>query len=212
MSLTGVSPLIADWMRLKLRWMYHWTPTMRPFAIPAGGEVRVPSQEYIFEAPEGVLLTFGALFNDPSCGIRLECNPELDTDTTFTVANMVLAGLVNTPMYVTAMVPPRTLPGTYGVAQQKEWPWTEWMRLSIFNPDSVPHTCIGYAYTVATLREPRPRESVLDLATLKRLQLAYEMYPESRDVMKEKLVVWTEEFLEEQRIKGTKLEEKVIEK
>jgi len=156
MSLTGVSPLITSWIEKGLEWVWYWRPVQRPFTIPANGQVQVPSGEYTFNAPEGTLLTFGGMFDHPMCGIRLESHPELDTASVFTVQNMTLIGLYNTPMYVSAKVPPRTLPGMYGVTQQKEWPWTDWARLYLVNEDSVPHRCLMYAYTMAMLKEPRP--------------------------------------------------------
>ncbi len=156
MSLTGVSPLITSWIEKGLEWTWFWRPVQRPFTVPAKGQIQIPSGAYTFKAPEGVLLTFGAMFDHPMGGIRLESNPELDTGTVFTAANMTLIGLYNTPMYVMAVVPPRTLPGMYGVTQQKEWPWTDWARLYVVNEDSVPHRCLLYAYTMAMLKEPRP--------------------------------------------------------
>jgi len=156
MSLTGVSPLINSWIEQGLEWVWFWRPVQRPFAIPANGQIQVPSEAYTFKAPEGTLLTFNGLFDHPSCGIRLECHPELDTGVVFTIANMLGAGFYNIPMYITAMIPPQTPAGIYAVNQQKEWPWTEWARLYLINTDSIPHTCTGYAYTMALLKKPRP--------------------------------------------------------
>jgi len=156
MSLAPVSPLITSWIEKDLEWRWFWRPVQRPFEIPANGQVQIPSGVYTFKAPEGTLLTFGAMFDHPNCGIRLESQPELDTGAVFTVANMTLIGLYNSSMYVTAMVPPRLAPGLYGITQQKEWPWTDWARLYLVNEDSVPHRCLAYAYTMAMLKEPRP--------------------------------------------------------
>jgi len=158
MSLAPASPQISNWIENGLEWVWYWRPVQRPFTVPAKGQVQVPSGDYTFKAPEGTLLTFGAMFDHPNCGIRLESHPELDTGAAFTVANMTLAGLYNTPMYVMAVVPPRTLPGMYGILQQKEWPWTDWARLYLVNEDSVPHRCLLYAYTMAMLSEPRKVE------------------------------------------------------
>jgi len=155
MSLTPVSPLITNWIEKGLDWVWYWRPVQRPFTIPANDQVQVPSGDYTFKAPEGTLLTFGALFDHPSCGIRLESHTELDTGAGFTVQNMTAIGYYNTPMYVTALIPPRTAAGQYGIAQQHEWTWTEWARLYLINNDSVPHRCLAYAYTMAMLREPR---------------------------------------------------------
>ena len=209
MSLTGVSPLIADWMRLKLKWMYHWHPVVQPFTIPANGSVQVPAEDYIFAAPEGVGLTFAGTFDHPACGIRTEFNPELDTETAFTVNTMILLGTVNAPWFVFGLVPPQTAPGVYGVFNYKEWPWTEWMRLSVFNTDDVPHRCLAYAYTIATLREPRPDDRIVPLVTIKKMQVAYEMYPEARDALRRKLAREVDTWLDELKVKNVDLEKKV---
>ena len=152
MSLTGVSPLINSWIKQKLEWRWYWRPVVRPFTIPAGGQVQIPSGAYTFSAAEGTLLTFNGVFDHPACGIRAETGDELDTGSIFTPGFLTLVGLYNTPMYVTALIPPRTLPGIYGISQSKEWPWTEWARLYLFNSDSVPHTCLKYSYTMAVLK------------------------------------------------------------
>lgn len=209
MSLTGVSPLIADWMRLKLKWMYHFHPVQRPFTIPAGREVRVPFEDYVFTAPEGTIFNFGGLFDDPSCGIKLEAHPELETGLTFTVSNAFVVGTLNAPWFFFGMVPPQVAPGTYGILNYKEWPWTEWMRISVFNPDSVPHTCLGYGYTIATLQEPRPDDSILPLVTIKKMQLAFEMFPEAREPMRRKLAEKVDGWLDELKVKNVKLQGKV---
>jgi len=155
MSLTGVSPLVTSWMEQGLEWRYFWRPVMRPFTIPANGEIQVPSEGFTFSAPEGILMTFNALFDHPTCGIRFEAHPEFDTGNSFTVNNLEI-GLSNmSGSYVTALVPPQTLPGIYVVSQNKEWPWTEWARLYVFNSDSIDHRCIAYAYTILLLKDPR---------------------------------------------------------
>lgn len=156
MSLTGVSPLIKNWIELGLEWRWFWRPILRPFTIPAKGHVQVPSEAYTFSAPEGVLLTFSAGFDHPDCGIRFETHPELDTGDVFTVTRLTGVGLANMPFYVVAFVPPASLPGVFTIAQNKEWPWTEWARLYVINTGSVPHRCLAYAYTMALLKEPRP--------------------------------------------------------
>jgi len=155
MSLTGVSPLVTSWMEQGLEWRYFWRPVVRPFTIPAKGQIQVPSEGYTFSAPEGILMTFNAGFDHPNCGIRFEAHPELDTGSTFTVNNLEV-GLSNMPgFYLTALVPPQTPPGIYTASQNKEWPWKEWTRLYVFNPDSIDHKCLFYAYTMLMLKEPR---------------------------------------------------------
>jgi len=159
MSLTGVSPLINSWIEQGLEWRWFWRPMQRPFTIPAGGTVQIPSEGYTFRGPEGTLLTLNGIFDHPSCGIRGEFNPELDTGSIFTVDTMTLVGFSNTPMYITSLIPPRTPAGVYAISQQKEWPWTDWARLHVFNSDSVPHRCLKYSYTMAVLKTPRSKKA-----------------------------------------------------
>jgi hypothetical protein len=204
MSLAGISPLIADWMRLKLNWSYLWQPQLKPFTISAGTEVHLPHQDFIYKYPEGILLTFGAAFDHPNCGIRFE-NPQIDTGRDFTVNALLISGLVNQPWYVSSMGPPQTPVGIYGIAHQKEWAWTDWARLYVFNSDTIPHTCIGVAYTLAVLKEPRPDDSIVPLETMKRIQLAYEMYPEAREGLRKRLADQTEEYLKELGVKKVEL-------
>ena len=155
MSLTGVSPLINSWIEQGLEWTWFWRPKEGTFTIPANGQVQIPSEGYTFSAPEGTLLTLNGVFDHPSCGIRGETHPGLDTGDVFTVNNMAAFGFSNTPMYITSLIPPRTPAGIYAISQSKEWPWTEWARMYLFNPDSVPHRCLGYSYTMALLKTPR---------------------------------------------------------
>jgi len=155
MSLCPVSPLIESWIEKGLEWTWFWRPVQQPFTIPANGQVQIPSSAYTFKAPEGTLLAFNGVFDHPSCGIRGESHPELDTEEVFTVDLMTSVGFSNTPMYISAFIPPRTPAGIYAISQQKEWPWTEWMRMYLFNSDSVPHRCLTYSYTLAMLKKPR---------------------------------------------------------
>jgi len=154
MSLTGVSSLVTSWIEHGLEWRYFWRPAVKPFTIPAGGQVQIPSEGFTFKAPEGILRTFNAAFDHPACGIRFEAYPELDTREFFTVDTMAIA-LSNMATYVTSLIPPQTPPGIYTIAQNKDWAWKEWTRLYLFNPDSIDHKCIGYAYTMLLLKEPR---------------------------------------------------------
>lgn len=159
MSLTPASPLIVSWMEKGLEWRYFWNPVMRPFTIPANGQVQVPSERYTFTAPEGTLVSFSAAFDHPACGWRIEFDPEFDTGITFTVNNAYLLGTLNQPWGVFSTVPPQTPPGLYGLTIYKELSWKNWMRLYLLNTDSIDHRCIGYAFDVALLKEPRKDEA-----------------------------------------------------
>ena len=152
MSLAGVSPLINSWIERGLEWTWFWRPVQQAFTIPANGQVQIPSEGYTFRAPEGTLLTLNGVFDHPKCGIRGVSHPGLDTENIFTVECMTLVGFSNTPMYVTALLPPRTPPGVFAISQQKEWPWTQSMEMYLINTDSIPHSCLTYSYTVALLK------------------------------------------------------------
>ncbi len=158
MSLTGVSPIINSWIERGLEWTWFWRPVQRPFEILAKSHIQIPSSAYTFNAPEGTLLTLNGIFDHPSCGIRAHSHPGLDTGDVFTVNLMALVGFANAPMYLSAAIPPHTPPGIYSILQQKEWPWTEWAKLYLFNSDTVSHRCIGYSYTMAMLKKPRSVE------------------------------------------------------
>jgi hypothetical protein len=188
-------------MRLGLKWKYVWFPKIGPFTIPPGEQVQLPSQDYTFSAPEGVLLTFGGLFDHPQCGIRFECHPNLDTGSDFTVARISLLGTLNQPWFLAALIPPATLPGQYVITQYKEWGWKEWMRLYVFNADSVPHTCLGFAYTIATLDEPRPDDRLVPLKDMARVQQMLELYPELREPLRRRLEDEAEQFVKDLKLK-----------
>jgi len=188
-------------MRLGLKWKYVWFPKLGPFTIPPKGQVQLPSQDYTFSAPEGVVITFNGVFDHPNCGIRFEWSPNLDTGDLFTVLNMTFFGNANMPFYISALIPPATLPGVYTIMQSKEWAWKEWMRLYVFNADSVPHTCLGFAYTIATLDEPRPDDRLVPLKEMARVQQMLELYPELREPLRRRLEDEVEQFIEDMKLK-----------
>ncbi len=126
---------------------------LRPFTLPANSQVQIPSKKYTFNGPEGTLLTLNGVFDHPSCGIRGETKEQLDTEEIFTVDLMTAVGFYNADLYITSLIPPRTMDGIYAISMQKEWPWTEWARLYVFNTDSVAHICFKYSYTMAVLKD-----------------------------------------------------------
>lgn len=151
MSLSEVSPLINEWIKKGLKWHYIFQPVVRPFTIPANGEVQIPSGKVTFRAKEGVLIDSFAAFDSPKCGVRLQCYPNIDTKDFFVVEKMIALGNTNlvTPFFST--VPPQSPTGIYVLGNLKEWAWKEWLRIYVLNTDSVPHRCLFYAYTIAML-------------------------------------------------------------
>lgn len=180
MSLTSTSPLIVDWIKEGLRWKYVWQPVYHALTIPARGQVQLPQGGFIYKAPEGLLLTFGAVFDHPHCGIRLN-TPQLDTGSIFTVTNITALGTYDQPWFVETNIPPQTPDGTFTILQYKEWAWTDWAKLYLINTDSLDHTCFTFAYTLALLQEERPPQ-ISDTAL--RLLLAKELYGMDAEIKK----------------------------
>ena len=163
MSLTGVSPLITDWIRNRLKWRYIWQPVYLPFIIPARGQVQLPIGEHTFNYPEGILISFSASFDNSKCGIRYESEHNLDTKNVITVDNITALGSLNEPFFLWAAQPPQTLQGVHYIANYKEWAWTKWLRLYVINTDSAPHYCLNFQYHIAVLLEERPTDKVESL-------------------------------------------------
>jgi len=156
--MSGWNPQIADWMSLGLEWQYLDQTILRPFELPAKGQRQLPVEDFTFKYPEGVLLQFTGGFDHPSCGIRIESEPEFDTDTFFTVNNLAL-GATRPEILVYATIPPVTPPGLYGLRILSPWVWKKWLRLYLFNPDSIPHRVLFHGYHIAVLKEPRKEVS-----------------------------------------------------
>jgi len=152
--MSGWNPQIADWMRLGLEWQYLDQSILRPFEIPAKSQIQLPRGDYTFNYPEGVLLTFSGGFDHPTCGIRIESDPNFDTKEYFTVNNIAL-GLSRPEILVYASVPPVSPAGIYGVRIVSPWVWQKWLRLYLFNLDSIPHRVFAHTYHMAVLKEPR---------------------------------------------------------
>jgi len=204
--LSGLPPLISDWIRLKLKWGYLQNIAWRPMVLAAGEEKRLPVQDYTFSYPEGVLLQFSAGFDHPSCGIRLECYPELDTGSYFTGVTFLLGAY--RPENLCYGIFPPTSP-FYVIRICSPWIFQEWIRLSVFNTDSVDHTFIGHGYHIAVLKEPRPNDSIVPLETIERIKLIYDMFPETKDDLRRKLEDYVEAWASKKVIK--KMEAKEVE-
>jgi len=183
MSLTGLSPLITDWIKHGYKWKYLFQPVYTPFIIPANGQVQVPFGTQIFKYPEGVLLNFSASFDNSDCGIRYE-SEHLDTKDTITVDNITALGSLNEPFFLWAAQPPQTLQGVHYIANYKEWAWTNWFRLYVINTGTVPHYCLNFQYAVAVLLEPRPPDTV---ESLLKMILLEDLDPAFRKKLEDKI-------------------------
>jgi len=193
--------LVTDWIKNRLEWSYLSAAKVAFTTLQPGQMFQLPRSEYIFEYPEGVVLEFSAGFDDPSCGIRVEQNPALDTGTDFTTTNIAL-GLSRPEILIYASVPPVTPLGWYTIRLCSQWPFTKWMRLYVFNSDTVPHTMFGHAYHIAVLKEPRPDESIVPLKTMAEIQHMISLYPEMREALRMKLCESAEEFMARMKIKA----------
>ncbi len=152
--MSGWIPQINDWDRQGLDWQYLDQSTMRIFEIPANTQLQLPLAGFTFNYPEGVLLHFSAGFDHPACGVRMESDPEFDTEEFFTINNIAL-GLSRPDILVYAIIPPITPAGFYSIRVGSPWVWKNWMRLYLFNTDSIPHRVLGHGYHMAVLKKPR---------------------------------------------------------
>ena len=202
--MSGLPPLISDWIRLKLKWGYVDSMVLRPLTLAAGEEKRLPTQEYTFSYPEGVLLEFSAGFDHPKCGLRIECYPELDTRDVFT-GIAILLGAYRPENLIYGVIPPSS--PFYTVRIPSPWIFQEWMRLSVFNSDSVDHTLIGHGYHIAVLKEPRPNDSIVPLETIERVRLVYEMFPELQGKLKKELEDYVEGWASKEVIRKMEVKE-----
>jgi len=155
--MSGWNPQIADWMSRGLEWQYINQTTMRVFEIPANSQFQLPRGAYTFSYPEGVLIQFTGVFDHPSCGIRIESDPNFDTKELFSV-NTVSLVLTRPDILVYVAIPPETPAGLFAIRIGSPWVWQNWLRIYLFNSDSVPHRVIGHGYHIAVLKDPRKEE------------------------------------------------------
>lgn len=196
-------------MRLRLEWGYISQQVLRTRTIQPSTELQLPTDDYTFTAPEGVLLDFTAVFDSPECGLRVEVDPSYDSEETFTVSNLVNLGLTRVESMIYAVIPPTNPAGRYTVRLVGPWTWKDWMRIYVFNPHTASHSMLFHSYDIAVLKEKRPGDRVTPLTDLKTLQLAYEMYPELRDTMRDQLSKSIETMLQDLGIRRTMLEKKM---
>ena len=192
--------LVTDWIKNRLDWSYISASKVARTTLTPGQMFQLPRADYIFDYPEGVLLEFSAAFDDPSCGIRMEQNPNLDTGTDFTVTNIGSA-LSRPEQIIYAAIPPVTPPGWYMVRVCSQWPFMKWMRLYVFNSDTVPHIMLFHTYHLAVLKEKRKDESIVPLKQIAEIQEMLSLYPEMRDPLKRKLIEEAEDFIAKMKLK-----------
>lgn len=154
MSVT--SPLIADWIENKLSWKYVYSPTVNPRTIAAHEMALYHKHVY----PEGIFIGGTGAFSSPLCGFRLRADPDLDTERTLTIKYATGFGGTFPNVNTWASIPPTTPPGIYVGNIAKEWPWLNFLEISVFNNDTVEHHFIEGVYTLAVLSKPRPTPSL----------------------------------------------------
>ena len=192
--------IVTDWMSRGLEWSYVSNTSVAKTALQPGQMFQLPRSEYIFSYPEGVILEFSAAFDDPSCGIRMELNPNLDTGTDFTLTNIAL-GLSRPEPLIYATVPPVTPLGWYTIRLCSQWPFMKWMRLYVFNSDTVPHAMLGHAYHLAVLKEKRKDESIVPLKEMAEIQEMLALYPNLREPLRWRMQETAEEFIRKMKLK-----------
>jgi len=192
--------LVTDWMKNRLEWSYISATKVARTTLTPGQMFQLPRADYIFDYPEGVVLQFSAGFDDPSCGLRLELNPNFDTGTDFTVAAMAISLSRPEPL-IYAAVPPVTPPGWYTIRVCSQWPFIGWMRLYVFNSDTVSHTMLGHAYHLAVLKEKRKDESIVPLKEMAELQEMLALYPNLREPLRWRMQETAEEFIRKMKLK-----------
>ena len=200
--MSTLSPLIADWNSHRLEWIYDFQPTVRPFTLAPGERRLVPTQDYIFKAPEGILIQMSAVFDSPYGGFSMMAEPNMDIGVVNTVINNLVAGATTPNGSTHARVPPATPPGVYSIHCSKEQPWLETCRLYVLNSDpSNSITCIGYGYTMAYLKKPRRDESIVPLKEIAEAQHAASLYPETREALRRRLRGRLDQYLERMGVK-----------
>ena len=199
--MSATLPFINDWEKLHLEWQYIEQTIIRTKSISANGQLQVPIEGYIFGYPEIILLHITVVFDDPSCGIRIEGAPEFDSEQYFTVTNLTNLGLTRPDNLIYVVIPPTNPAGRYTVRVCGPWIFKDWMRLYMFNSDTSAHNCLYHSYDLAVLKDKRPKESILPLETMNKIQLAYDMLPDKREELRSKFASRIEELIEEIEIR-----------
>lgn len=146
------SPVLNRWLKEGKSWQLIYQPFVVPLPIPPNTHLQMPQPTPVtFQAEEGTLLNFGACFDNPICGIRLETSQGLDSGETISVVNALTIGVQPQGLPITVAVPPVSAPGHFCINVGKEWTWKGWCRIYLFNPDAVTHNCILLAYVMAVL-------------------------------------------------------------
>jgi hypothetical protein len=146
--MSAVSPLIAKWVENKVKWKYVYSPLFKSRTLEANEMYMIA--EYIY--PEGTLIHAMFFFDSPMCGARMEANPNLDTTRTHTI-NRWAFGVPSPNVLEHVILPPQTAHGVYGLLVLKEWVWQDYLRLYVYNDDSIPHNFIAGGYTLAVLEK-----------------------------------------------------------
>ena len=144
-----VNEAVTEWDRKGLKYKMTMTPVEKPIVLLPNKVKVVPAEDYIFRGQEGVVEIFHGTFDHPMCGIRVENGEpegEYDSGTLFNVRNYMF-GSSRYDNYIYVMTPP-DLPGLFNIKRIAPWKWIGWLRLSIFNIDTKPHTCLGYGYQI----------------------------------------------------------------
>ena len=188
MSIAAANPFIDRWTRQGLEWTYLSQQRLAQRTLPPRSMLQLPIDNYTFSYPEGVLLEYTAYFDHPTnVGIRIEQNPNFDTENFYTPANVAIGSGSRPEVQIYALMPPDIPAGFYGVRVCSNWPFIDWMRLHVFNIDSVPHKLIGHAYHIAVVKKKPSIENLFNVENLERIRLALDLLPEKRKELTQKM-------------------------
>ena len=140
-------PIINRWQEEGLVWRYIFHSRIAPLQIRANGEVDLTYDEYRYRYPELFIVAASGVFDHPSCGIRLMTEPNFDTEDFFTI-DKIMVGIARSEPLVYASVPPETPPGIFIIRVPSFWKGEEYLKISVINTDSAPHTCISIGYHI----------------------------------------------------------------
>lgn len=156
--MVDVGTILADWRKEGLRWKNIFAPIIRPITFTQERKI-FDSETHVPTLTEGFLYVFSAVFDHPLCGIRIESYPEMDSQDSFTIQNLLI-GMSRYDPWLYVKAPPDNPPGIYSIRRQKDWWFPKWLRLYLINTDrGVAHTCLGYGYMLAVAfpKEQKPQ-------------------------------------------------------
>lgn len=155
-----LSPIVDRWIQQGLiqgkDWTYFVQFKRAPIPLRVGKSVPCAENDTVLKTPHGTIFMILSAFTSPDCGIRWE-SYDIDTTNAWTPRRIMMAwdkpniwGFVNNYGGISyfAGVPMRL----YLVQPaMKEWAWTDWLRLHLFNDGSTDAYCLVYGFLGAKI-------------------------------------------------------------